>query len=91
MGQKVACRVLANLSNSATYFFFKSEADPMLARCSHSNHRILLTAAIFLLVAIAGCASWDSDRLSLDHYRDSRAVEIDHRLEQAAPAVENPF
>ena len=46
---------------------------------------------LLLYVPTGGCAIWDRDRWNLDRYRDERAVDIDHRLDQAEPIVKNPF
>ncbi|MEX2308020.1 MAG: hypothetical protein WD738_10530 [Pirellulales bacterium] len=43
------------------------------------------------LVFESGCAQWDRDRWNIERLRDERAVDIDHRLDQAAPPVQNPF
>jgi hypothetical protein len=44
-----------------------------------------------LLPTAAGCTLWDRHRWNLDRLRDDRAVDIDHRLDQAEPIVQNPF
>jgi hypothetical protein len=45
------------------------------------------------LASAGGCALWNWNKATwnLDTYRDERAVDIDHRLEKAAPTVKNPF
>jgi hypothetical protein len=43
------------------------------------------------LVAAGGCALWNKEVWNPDHYRDERAVDIDHRLDKPAPIVKNPF
>ena len=49
-------------------------------------------AALLLpLLSAGGCAMWNKEYLNPDFYRDQRAVEIDHRMENAAPIVKNPF
>jgi hypothetical protein len=43
------------------------------------------------LVLACGCTTWDRDRWNFDRYRDERAVDIDNRLDENKPIVENPF
>jgi hypothetical protein len=38
-----------------------------------------------------GCTLMNSEWWNPDHYRDDRAVDIDHRLDKAEPIVKNPF
>jgi hypothetical protein len=33
----------------------------------------------------------DNDWWNPDHYRDERAVDIDHRLDKGEPIVKSPF
>jgi hypothetical protein len=64
----------------------------LLARRNHSNCLLRLAAAILLLLAFnMGCAMWDRDRWNFDRYRDARAVDIEQRLDDAKPIVDNPF
>jgi hypothetical protein len=44
-----------------------------------------------MLAAACGCSLWDTDRWSLDRYRDDRALDIEERLERSEPIVKNPF
>jgi hypothetical protein len=64
----------------------------MLQRQFHFTRR-LCTLAVLLLpfISAGGCALWNKDMLNPEHYRDPRAVDIDHRLEKAEPFVKNPF
>jgi hypothetical protein len=46
---------------------------------------------VLLLSQLAGCAAWNRDFWNLNKLRDERAVEIDHRLDNAESPVKNPF
>jgi hypothetical protein len=49
-------------------------------------------AAVLLLPLFStGCAMMQSDLWNPDHYRDERAVDVDHRLDKAEPIVKSPF
>jgi len=50
-----------------------------------------LAALLLPLISAAGCALMNKDLWNPDHYRDERAVDIDHRLDKTAPTVKNPF
>ena len=64
----------------------------MFQRSFHLTCRVGCLAAILILLgSVSGCAMWDRDRWNIDRLRDDRAVEIDHRLKGADPAVQNPF
>jgi hypothetical protein len=64
----------------------------MIRRSTYSNRRLCRLAALLLpLVAAGGCALWNKEVWNPDHYRDERAVDIDHRLDKPAPIVKNPF
>jgi hypothetical protein len=57
----------------------------------HFSSRGLCLAAVLLLSQLAGCAAWNRDFWNLNALRDERAVEIDHRLDNAESPVKNPF
>jgi hypothetical protein len=64
----------------------------LFRRSYHFSSRVrFLAATLLLFVPAGGCAFWDRDRWNLGRYRDERAVDIDHRLDQAEPIVKNPF
>ena len=44
-----------------------------------------------VLGPLSGCAMWDFDEWNLDRYRDERARDIDERLSEDRPIVQNPF
>ncbi len=44
-----------------------------------------------VLGSLGGCAAWDSERWDIDRLRDDRALDIEQRLTQDEPIVENPF
>jgi hypothetical protein len=46
---------------------------------------------MLLPLFVGGCKLMNSEWWSPDHYRDDRAVDIDHRLDKAEPIVKNPF
>jgi hypothetical protein len=49
-------------------------------------------AAVLLLPLFStGCKLMQNDWWNPDHYRDERAVDIDHRLDKAEPIVKSPF
>jgi hypothetical protein len=50
-----------------------------------------LAAIIVSLAFAGGCAIFHQDFWTVDHYRDARAVDIDHRLDRQEPIVKNPF
>jgi hypothetical protein len=51
--------------------------------------RILCLAA--LLTPLAGCALWKKETWDLNRFRDERARDIDSRLSDNKPIVQNPF
>jgi hypothetical protein len=55
--------------------------------------RPLSVAAVLLLplFSAGGCTLMHSDLWNPDHYRDERAVDVDHRLDKAEPIVKSPF
>jgi hypothetical protein len=59
--------------------------------CHHLSRRFLILAAVLLLCPAGGCAVWDRDFWNLNALRDERAVEIDHRLDNAESPVKSPF
>jgi hypothetical protein len=68
------------------------EASSVFPFFNHSNRRVGYAAAILLGLAIAGgCNVFDAERWDLNRYRDQRAVDVDQRLGQDRPMVENPF
>lgn len=54
---------------------------------------IWLAAILLPLAASGGCMLWNWNKAdwNLETYRDSRATDIDHRLEKATPIIQNPF
>jgi hypothetical protein len=63
-------------------------------RLFHFTRRVIWLAAILLpLAASGGCMLWNWNKAdwNLERYRDSRATDIDHRLEKATPIIQNPF
>lgn len=50
-----------------------------------------MAAIVSLPIFASGCAMWESDRWKLESYRDSKAVDIEKRLERTEPVVKNPF
>jgi hypothetical protein len=46
--------------------------------------------AIFV-VSLTGCAMFDAEKWDLNRFRDERAVDVDQRLSERPPIVENPF
>jgi len=50
-----------------------------------------LAAVLWPLASSTGCALWNKELLDPNHYRDSRAVDIDNRLQKDVPIVKNPF
>ncbi|MEX2092139.1 MAG: hypothetical protein WD971_05650 [Pirellulales bacterium] len=44
-----------------------------------------------VLGPLAGCAMWDLDKWNLESLRDDRARDIDSRLSEDRPIVQNPF
>lgn len=66
----------------------------MSGRHFHFTRRLFSLAAILLPLATGGgCMLWNWNKAdwNLERYRDSRATDIDHRLEKATPIVQNPF
>ena len=69
----------------------------MTLRPIHFTRRVCLPAAmLFALLGTGGCTRWSKEffnpeNFNPDHYRDQRAVEIDHRLEKPTSIVKNPF
>jgi hypothetical protein len=58
----------------------------------HFSYRTACLAAVLgILASAGGCASWDLDRFNPENYRDSRALDIENRLEDTKPIVANPF
>jgi hypothetical protein len=57
----------------------------------HFTRRLALAAAMLLPLFVGGCKLMNSEWWNPDHYRDDRAVDIDHRLDKAEPIVKNPF
>ncbi len=54
--------------------------------------RVLLLAVVLLpLIPLGGCMMFHKDFWSMDRYRDERAVDIDHRLNNKEPIVKSPF
>lgn len=51
--------------------------------------RIICLAA--LLMPFAGCALWKPEMWDLNNLRDERARDIDSRLSDSKPIVQNPF
>jgi hypothetical protein len=50
--------------------------------------------SILLAIAIApftGCAMFDAEKWNPNRLRDDRAVDIDRRLSEDRPIVQNPF
>lgn len=61
----------------------------MFARLICSIGRVCCLAAV--LGPLAGCAMWDLDKWNLESLRDDRARDIDSRLSEDRPIVQNPF
>ena len=59
-------------------------------RC-HLLRLLYLCCMIEMLVPAGGCAVWDRSRWDLSKYRDERASDIDKRLSDSKPIVQNPF
>jgi len=58
----------------------------------HLNRRLVRPAVLLLpLLASGGCTMFNNDLWDMDHYRDQRAVDIDHRLDSSEPIVRSPF
>jgi hypothetical protein len=58
----------------------------------HFTRRVAWLAAVLVPLASAGgCALMNQDLWNPDHYRDPRAVDIDHRLDKPVPTAKNPF
>jgi hypothetical protein len=50
-----------------------------------------VAAVLLPLVSIGGCALFRKETWDIERYRDERAADIDHRLNQNEPIVKNPF
>ena len=55
------------------------------------KHLKLPAALLAGALILAGCARWQSRKFDFSQLRDDRAVELDHRLSKARPAVQYPF
>jgi hypothetical protein len=66
--------------------------EAVLQPLTYLTRRIICLAAL-LLPLVSGCALWNWNKAdwTMDNYRDSRAVDIDHRLEKGDTGVKNPF
>lgn len=60
-------------------------------RIYFSRSRRLLAVLLLLVATSGGCARFNPAALDLNRLRDERAVDIDHRLDQNQPIVDNPF
>jgi hypothetical protein len=61
-------------------------------RIFHFTRRIAFPAALLVpLISAGGCALLKPENWNPDHYRDERAVDIDHRLDKNEPIVKSPF
>src|SRR5262245_25313809 len=96
----VECRKFAAQTPLAGLTLFCQTSRPKLPVCGdtpllarfHSTRRIAAAAVIALLLGpTIGCAFFKKDTWDLDHYRDERAVDIEHRLERSEPIVKSPF
>src|SRR5690349_7996426 len=92
------CRHSVNLPNSAASLPIASlshQSTTILAMSQSSLHltRRFACLAALLLPVFGGCALWNWNKAdwNLDSFRDSRAVDIDHRLEKPDALVKNPF
>jgi hypothetical protein len=64
----------------------------VIRRWFHFSCRVLALAAVIMTLVLAGgCAMFHKEFWSMDRYRDERAVDIDHRLNDKQPIVKNPF
>jgi hypothetical protein len=52
---------------------------------------LTLAALLLPLIAMGGCALFHKETWDINRYRDSRAADIDHRLDSSEPIVKNPF
>ncbi|HEX4412826.1 MAG TPA: hypothetical protein VH107_04305 [Lacipirellulaceae bacterium] len=69
-------------------------SSPSLAvilRRLHFTRPLSVAAVLLLPLFSTGCKLMENDWWNPDHYRDERAVDIDHRLDKAEPIVKNPF
>jgi hypothetical protein len=67
----------------------QTEAPALNLRYIQFVGRAICLAA--LLGSLAGCAMWDLDKLNPENLRDDRARDIDSRLSEDRPIVQNPF
>jgi hypothetical protein len=49
------------------------------------------TLLAIVVASLTGCAMFDAEKWDLNRLRDERAVDVDQRLSERAPIVENPF
>jgi hypothetical protein len=61
----------------------------LFARLLCSIGRLCCLAAV--LGPLSGCAMSDFHKWNFDRYRDERARDIDERLSEDRPIVQNPF
>jgi hypothetical protein len=52
---------------------------------------VAVVVAPAVLLGGCGMMKFQKDFWNLDRYRDERAVDIDHRLDNHEPIVKNPF
>ena len=61
----------------------------MFVRLSKTVGRVCCLAVV--LGSLSGCAMWDYQKWNLENLRDERARDIDSRLSEDRPIVQNPF
>jgi hypothetical protein len=63
----------------------------VLRRHIYFSQRLVAAAAVLVLLASTGCATFQRENWSLNRLRDERAVDIESRLTSPKPVVDNPF
>lgn len=70
---------------------FSSSPSCSAAQRMHVMAYLNRTLLVLIVLASAGCTSWQARNWDMSHLRDARATALDARLSAQPQAVESPF